>query len=251
MRIALILTAAGNSMRMNSSIKKEFISLSKHNTVLSQASLEFFNYFKTQKEDSLCHCIVTLPKNQIYQGMNSFFNEESVNSCIDLNLSPVFIEGGNSRQESVFKGLLKLETLQPQADIVLIHDAARPFVSKKIIQDIIQGAKLHGASVPVIPSIDTQKQLDSKKEFIFSHLKRDELVSVQTPQAFLFNDILLAHKKAANTEKNYTDDSEIYGEFTQKAIFVVDGNIENKKITYQNDLPKDLKLDIYKREEDD
>lgn len=238
MYISLILTAAGTSSRMKTSQKKEFISLPSNQSILSESALAFFSYFQEQSRFKLAHCIITLPQNQIYHGMDAFFNKKTVDACLKLKVNPEFISGGKTRQESVYKGLLQLEHKTIETDLVLIHDAARPFVSKQIIHDIIERAAQYGASVPTIPSVDTQKILDSKGQFIESHLKRENIVSVQTPQAFFYDEILSAHKKAALSQKEYTDDSEIFSDFFKKPIFSVQGNVENKKITYQSDLPQ-------------
>lgn len=243
MQISLILTAAGNSTRMGNSLKKEYIALSHNKTILSETALAFLQYFQKYKAKTLIHCIITLPQNQIYQGIDAFFNSEVVNFCIKLKLSPEFIEGGNTRQESIYKALLQLEKKQEKTDIVLIHDAARPFVSEEIIENILESTKTHRASVPVIQSIDTQKKLSENGLFIESHLKRDSIVSVQTPQGFLFSEILEAHKKASQNHKTYTDDSEIYSDFFQNPVFIVAGDINNKKITHKNDLPQNIDLE--------
>ncbi|MDI9386863.1 MAG: IspD/TarI family cytidylyltransferase [Spirochaetota bacterium] len=240
MNISLVLTAAGNSTRMKTSIKKEFMPIEQDETVLAASALAFLRYFQNHTEHRLQSCVVTLPKKQIYQGMTSFFNEKTLDACIALKLSPEFIIGGKTRQESVYKGLLKLSQYATKPDIVLIHDAARPFVDEKIIHDIITKTIAHDAAVPVIASVDTQKKLEKEKQYIEKHLERETLVSVQTPQGFSYKAIFEAHKKAKQSNKDYTDDSEIFSDYTNKAVFVVNGNNKNIKITYQSDIPGNL-----------
>ena len=118
--------------------------------------------------------------------------------------------------------------------IVLIHDGARPFVSQKIILEGIQAAQEFGASVPGLTPTDTQKQID-EDGFITNHLQRASLVAVQTPQCFDFQMLLEAHKKAHQEEKEYTDDTEIWGKYCGK-VKVITGESKNIKITYPKDL---------------
>lgn len=237
MQISLVLTAAGNSTRMGNSLKKEFIFIEKDTSILSQSAFSFLDYFRKNTTHTLSQCIITLPQNLIYQGMDAFITQKTTNACIDLQLNPVFIEGGKTRQESVYKGLLKLENQIPQTDIVLIHDAARPFVDDNLIERLIHSTMTHGASVPIIPSVDSKKMLDPSATYIERHLERNRIVSVQTPQGFSYAEILHAHKAVSKNGKTYTDDSEIYAEYYKKPVFVIEGDIANKKITHQSDLP--------------
>ena len=141
------------------------------------------------------------------------------------------VEGSDTRQKSVYKGLL---AVKGQPDIVLIHDGARPFVSRELILEALEAAREFGASVPGVTPTDTQKEIDSEG-FIVRHLKRSSLAAVQTPQCFQFAKLLEAHGRAAADGREYTDDTEIWGEYCGR-VRVTRGDIRNIKITYPSDL---------------
>lgn len=147
----------------------------------------------------------------------------------------IFANGGDTRQESVYNGLLRLQ--DQNIDYVLIHDAARPWVSQKLIVNVIDAVKQHGQAAPGITPVDTIKKIDADG-FITEHLVRANLVSIQTPQGFSYNDILDCHKKAAQEKKAFTDDTELISMYLHKSVFVVNGETDNKKITFMADLPK-------------
>jgi 2-C-methyl-D-erythritol 4-phosphate cytidylyltransferase len=153
-----------------------------------------------------------------------------------IDLSKVqFVEGGKTRQESVYFALLALEQKKPA--YVLIHDGARPWVTKEIILDVLAGTKKQGACIPVIKARDAMKELD-QAQLIRRHLDRETTVCAQTPQGFSFSQILAAHKKAAPLAKLFIDDSEVYAQFIGPVLTVA-GSTENRKITYEYDLYKE------------
>jgi 2-C-methyl-D-erythritol 4-phosphate cytidylyltransferase/2-C-methyl-D-erythritol 2,4-cyclodiphosphate synthase len=125
---------------------------------------------------------------------------------------------------------------------VLIHDGARPWIKRELIEKIIEGAIKYGAAIPALPLVETPKELGrsaGEVKFIKRHLRRENLCIVQTPQGFAFPEILAAHEKAAEKEEKegfeYTDDAEVWGEFTGQ-VAVISGDPENRKITYPEDL---------------
>ena len=158
-----------------------------------------------------------------------------------------FTAGGPSRRASVHNALLFLEPLKPS--LVLIHDGARPWVKPDLIERIIDAAIMFGAVIPGLPLLETPKEFSGfppekdeqrkKPAFIKRHLRRAGLCTAQTPQAFRFPEILIAHEKAAIREERenieYTDDAEVWGEFIGQ-VAVIPGDPENRKITYLEDL---------------
>ncbi len=232
-KIAIIITAAGSSTRIGGGIKKEFLPY-KNGTVLSASAKSFF---KACKNHIITDFIITTQKNGIDESKNAIFCDYELCSLLEQNknLSIKFVEGGSSRQESVFKGLLQVQNSDDDL-IVLIHDGARPFVTEQTILDVICAAQEFGASVPGVTPSDTQKEIDSNG-FITRHLERNSLSAVQTPQGFVFNPLLQAHKKAIQDNKEYTDDTEIWGKYCGN-VKVVSGDINNIKITYNKDLDK-------------
>lgn len=229
-KIAIIITAAGSSTRIGSGIKKEYLPF-QNGTVLSTCVQTFINSCKNRF--IITDFIITCPpngKSECQKALNFTSQQENDNF---KNISQVFqiVEGDKTRQKSVFNAMCAVKN-HPQ--IVLIHDGARPFVSQKIILEGIQAAQEFGASVPGLTPTDTQKQID-EEGFITNHLQRASLVAVQTPQCFDFQMLLEAHKKAHQEEKEYTDDTEIWGKYCGK-VKVITGESKNIKITYPKDL---------------
>jgi 2-C-methyl-D-erythritol 4-phosphate cytidylyltransferase len=155
----------------------------------------------------------------------------------------IFVPGGGSRRASVHHALSRLEAREP--GYVLIHDGARPWVSPDLIRRTMAAVVRCGAVVPLLPVIETPKEIDrfpergEKPGFISRHLRRSGVGTAQTPQGFRFPEILRAHEKAAEREcregYEYTDDGEVWGEFSGR-VAVIPGEEENRKITFPGDL---------------
>jgi 2-C-methyl-D-erythritol 4-phosphate cytidylyltransferase/2-C-methyl-D-erythritol 2,4-cyclodiphosphate synthase len=150
------------------------------------------------------------------------------NATKDFNLAdPVW--GGKNRQESVFIGLQQLKTVNPTR--VLIHDAARPFVSFTLISRVLSALNVSPAAIPLLPVTDTLKHaIDGQ---VVQTVSRDGLWIAQTPQGFQFNDILKAHKCFAG--QSLTDDAAL-AENAGIELAIVEGSRENVKITTSQDL---------------
>ncbi|MBU3111455.1 2-C-methyl-D-erythritol 4-phosphate cytidylyltransferase [Clostridium lacusfryxellense] len=154
----------------------------------------------------------------------------------ELNKIKWIVDGGETRQESVLNGLKAIEEDVSPDDIVVIHDAARPLISHRIIVNNIEGAKKYGAVDTVIPASDTIiKTLDDNT--ISSIPVRKELYIGQTPQSFIYSTIYDAHKKAAASEEvqNSTDDCRLVIDYGKK-VHLVEGDKLNFKITTMEDL---------------
>lgn len=134
--------------------------------------------------------------------------------------------GGDTRAQSVLNGLKALP-----CDIAVIHDGARPFVSAALINACIRSAIEHGSGIAAVKSVDTVKRVQNGT---VTSLPRNELYNTQTPQAFVYSDILNAYNTVRGT---FTDDAEVY----ERAGFLpvlVDGEYSNTKITNVGDLIK-------------
>ena len=142
----------------------------------------------------------------------------------------ILIEGGASRQASVFAGL-KVCTCNPR--FVLIHDGARPWASAMLIRRVLFDTEENGASIPIVPSTDAMKQITSDG-FIQTHLPRQATVCAQTPQGFAFQAILSAHGQAESVEDDFIDDAEVYARYVGQ-VHTVEGEKENLKLTYPGD----------------
>lgn len=225
-KIAIIITAAGSSKRIGGGIKKEYLPY-KNGTVLSVCAETFLN---ACADFQITDFIVTCPVGGMEQCREVLSNVDCHSSS---TLEITVVEGSDTRQKSVYNGLL---AVKGNPDIVLIHDGARPFVTKEVILDAVEAAQEFGASVPGITPTDTQKEIDSDG-FIVRHLVRSSLTAVQTPQCFDFKRLVEAHKKALSDGREYTDDTEIWGAYCGP-VRVTKGDVNNIKITYPVDLEK-------------
>jgi 2-C-methyl-D-erythritol 4-phosphate cytidylyltransferase/2-C-methyl-D-erythritol 2,4-cyclodiphosphate synthase len=140
--------------------------------------------------------------------------------------------GGATRQQSVLAGL---ETLAAaELDIVLIHDAARPFPSVDLVGRAIEAAERHGAAAPGTAMSDTVKQVDVDGR-VLATPPRSALRAVQTPQAFRFPLILAAHRRAAAGAGDLTDDVAV-AEWAGAPAYLFEGDPANVKVTTMQDL---------------
>ena len=138
----------------------------------------------------------------------------------------IVIEGGASRQESVFNGLQVCE-----CDYVLIHDAARPMISTDLINQTIEMVKDRKAITVATKTIDTIKEVVDGK--IIQTIDRSKLYNTQTPQAFEYALIRNAHEKLIG--QNFTDDAGML-EKLGFDVYIINGSYKNIKITTQNDI---------------
>jgi 2-C-methyl-D-erythritol 4-phosphate cytidylyltransferase / 2-C-methyl-D-erythritol 2,4-cyclodiphosphate synthase len=145
------------------------------------------------------------------------------------------VSGGATRQASVRAGLEALSSRTP--DIVLVHDAARPFASADLIARAIEAAKKTGAAIPALPVTDTVKRIDADG-IIEATLDRNSIRLVQTPQAFAFPALLEAHRRAlAQGRDDFTDDAAL-AEWAGMTVSVFAGEPGNIKFTTPADFAR-------------
>ncbi len=154
--------------------------------------------------------------------------EEVCALCAPLGYKVVL--GGKTRTESVKKALAEVT-----GEIVLIHDGARPFVSKKLILSCVDGVKKFGSAVCAVKLTDTA--VCARLGYITERLDREATFRVQTPQGFFTEDIRRAYELAGKNV--YTDDSAVYGEFIEPAR-IIDGEESNIKLTFKSDFLREL-----------
>lgn len=148
-----------------------------------------------------------------------------------LDLLPP-IHGGASRQESVLLGLESLERLVPKT--VLVHDAARPFVTPETITGVLEGLQVAHGAIPAVAVRDTLKRGEAGGK-VSETVDRRSLWQAQTPQGFRYPDILKAHRRLAGCD--LTDDAAV-GEQADLTVILVDGDENNFKVTAMNDLTR-------------
>ncbi len=157
------------------------------------------------------------------------YRENIDESCLEL-LPPV--SGGATRQESCKAGL---DALGLDYDKVLIHDAARPFVTQEVISCVLDGIETGICSLPACAIADTLKRADADNNRVET-VSREGIYTAQTPQGFILSEIAAAHEKAAeDPEVVFTDDAAV-AEHAGMRIKIVQGDRSNFKITTQQDL---------------
>ncbi len=218
MKVVALIAAAGLGKRMNSKISKSFIPI--FGKPILAYTLEKFEQCKLIEEI----CLI------VNQEEKDFCSK---NIILRYNFSKVqkIINGGETRQESVYNGL---KALNPDVDIVVIHDGARPLVEETLIQDSIEVAQKNGAVIVAIPLKDTVKK-SQKNFFIKETLNRDEIWRAQTPQTFKYDIILSAHHQAYKDKFCATDDAAIVERYGHKVKMII-GSEENIKITTPFDI---------------
>jgi 2-C-methyl-D-erythritol 4-phosphate cytidylyltransferase len=147
------------------------------------------------------------------------------------------VEGGEHRQESVANALAAVKAAAD--DIVLVHDAVRPFVDQEIIASVIDAAARHGAAIAGVPAVDTIKQVERTAEgaVIRATIPRAQIVMAQTPQGFRYEVLKRAFAEATADGFTGTDEASLV-ERSGHEVVVVMGSVRNIKIT----TPWDLEL---------
>lgn len=212
-KIVALITACGRGNRFNNGegIPKQYLSLAGA-PLLRHSILAFLNHPKITD----VMCVIHPDDVDLY---------EEAASGLDL-LNPVF--GSDTRQASIRFGLEALRDYSPSK--VLIHDGVRPFVSKRVINGILEKLETHPAVIPAVAVEDTLKKYsDGKIEWT---LERENLWRAQTPQGFIYKDILDSH--IAFKDLNFTDDSAL-NEYAGIPVAIVPGSQNNFKITTTED----------------
>ena len=138
--------------------------------------------------------------------------------------------GGKTRTESVKNALSYVK-----GDIVLVHDGARPYVTREIILNCIESVKKYGSGICAIKSTDTTVCCENGK--ITQRLERNKLFRLQTPQGFFTKDLRLAYAKADG--EDFTDDSAVYGKYIALPV-ICEGSESNIKLTFKEDFLREI-----------
>jgi 2-C-methyl-D-erythritol 4-phosphate cytidylyltransferase/2-C-methyl-D-erythritol 2,4-cyclodiphosphate synthase len=217
--VAAVIVAAGRGERAGANIPKQYRSIGGQPMI--RATLRAF---LAHPRIDFVQPVINLNDRDTYR--------RAVTGLNDL-LAPV--AGGATRQASVRAGLEALALHKP--GLVLIHDAARPFVSGALIERAIGAGRKSGAAVPGIALADTVKSIDDSAT-VTQTLDRGALRIVQTPQAFTFNLILEAHRRAAAArQENFPDDAAL-AEWAGQRVSVFEGEADNLKVTTADDFAR-------------
>jgi 2-C-methyl-D-erythritol 4-phosphate cytidylyltransferase / 2-C-methyl-D-erythritol 2,4-cyclodiphosphate synthase len=218
-RTAAIIVAAGRGLRAGSGGPKQYRSIGGR-TVISRAMEPFCG-----------HPQIFAVQPVLNPDDAAMFNQ----AVRDMRYRPP-ASGGTTRQASVHAGLEALASQSP--DIVLIHDAARPFVTAALISRAIDAADATGAAVPAIPVTDTIK-LIGMAGHVEATPERARLRIAQTPQAFRYDVILAAHRRAARDGRgDFTDDAAL-AEWAGLTVATFEGDPANMKLTTPEDFVRE------------
>lgn len=235
-KIGVVIAAAGKGSRMEMDIPKQFLKVSGKPVIV-----------KTFQAFADCDLI-----DNIYV----VTDEKYMKWCKDLMVPHLnhnqlkkfagIVSGGAQRQDSIYRAIQAIENQNAHLDYVLIHDGARPFVSKKIIEDTVVAAVINDAAIVCVRPKDTIRTATET-------LQREKLKAVQTPQGFRF-DILKEAYESAYEEGFYgTDDASLVERVGVCPVFV-EGSYANIKITTREDLPVETRIgkgfDVHKLVDD-
>lgn len=264
-KIAVIIAAAGMGRRMGAPIPKQFMKIGGQPVIAKtlktfESLQEIDHIFIVTNEEYMEHC-------------REITEESNIGKLVSI------VKGGNERQDSVYNALKEVSRIS-DAEYVLIHDGARPFVSHEVIMNVIEGTVRNGAAVACMPMKDSLRKLgkdfgksgkpgefenvceagsistacntDEDVAFRESHaVKRSEYFAVQTPQGFKTTGLLHAYEKALADGYYGTDDASV-AERAGIRVAIADGDYANIKITTKEDLPMENRVgtgfDVHKFE---
>ena len=211
MDYSCVIVAAGSGSRTKLDYNKVFHKIN-NKTVIEMSVSNFINDFDCKQ--------IVLVVNPI---------EKKLFEDLDMSDKIEFVEGGKSRQESVYNGLQVVSE-----DFVMIHDGARPFISDEIIEKVKLGLNDYDACVVMVKSIDTVKVVEDG--IVAYTPKRETLYNAQTPQAFKTGLIINCYKYLIKQNLSVTDDAQAVEIMSDEEIFVIEGDYSNIKITTAEDL---------------
>ncbi|MBQ4646851.1 MAG: 2-C-methyl-D-erythritol 4-phosphate cytidylyltransferase [Candidatus Gastranaerophilales bacterium] len=210
-----IILASGTGSRFGSNVPKQFSKIC--NKTIIEYTIEAF------EESDLIDKIILVVVDKYLDFVCNLVQKNNYKKIYKV------IKGGLTRKESSFNGVFAIDEINAN---VLIHDCARPFVSNRIIKDCICALKDYDAVNVAIPCTDTI--LEIKDNIIQSIPQRSNLRAVQTPQCFKLSTIKKAHQLSKN-DSEFSDDCGLVLKHNLCPIFVVEGDVNNFKITYPND----------------
>ncbi len=232
MKVVAIIPAAGLGTRMASapSTKEKRGAPSKQFTELGGTPILVRTLRKFAASPTVDQIWVALRKNEI-GNVRARLEKEALPKRVQL------VEGGEHRQQSVANALAAVGAAAE--DIILVHDAVRPFVTAEIIEDVIRAAQKYGAAIAGMPAVDTVKQVERTSDgaLIKTTIPRERVVMAQTPQGFRYDVIKKAFDEAIADGFMGTDEASLV-ERSGHGVAVVMGSPRNIKIT----TPADLEL---------
>lgn len=233
--VSVIIAAAGQGRRIGGPVPKQFMMIGGEPILIKTLKV-----FSSMPE--VDHIFIVT-------------NEEYTEHCADLireyEISKVekIVRGGSERQDSVFNALKALKAMCPQTEYVLVHDGARPFVTRRTVTGVIEKTVQSGAAAACVPMKDSLRHIGScglctKKNTdaigTSRSVDRSEYFAVQTPQGFRLEYIMDAYEKAF-AEGFYGTDDAVLAERAGYPVAIAEGDYGNIKITTREDLPMEYR----------
>jgi 2-C-methyl-D-erythritol 4-phosphate cytidylyltransferase len=231
MKVVVIIPAAGLGTRMASAAKGKKPAATKQFTELGGVPMLIHTLRRFAASPEVSEIYIALRGNEI-EGFRARLEKEAKDI---LRKKIRLVEGGEHRQHSVANAIASVAASDD--DIVLVHDAVRPFVTEEIIRDVIRAAEKYGAAIAALPAVDTVKQVERTSDgaLIVATIPRERVVLAQTPQGFRYGVLKKAFDEAAADGFVGTDEASLV-ERSGHAVAVVMGSARNLKITTPGDM---------------
>lgn len=216
--VAALVPAAGKGLRMGGAVPKQFLALGGEPLVVHSLRV-------LQASPVIDQIILAVPHADLDYCLNDL--------AVRFGFSKItkVVAGGKERQDSVRHAL---EHVSEETEIVVIHDAVRPFLTQQMLAEVVGAAEREGGAIVALPMRDTVKQVGAGHR-IERTVDRQPLWLAQTPQAFRRDRLLAAHRKAHAEGVHATDDAFVF-EWAGHPVVVVEGGGENIKVTRPEDM---------------
>lgn len=220
-KVTAVILAAGQGRRMNTAVSKQFL-------MLEDKPVLYYS-IKAFDESLADDMVIVCSKDQVDYCVQNIIEPYGFKKPIRV------VKGGRERYDSVMNALKSID----DTGYVLIHDAARPFITPELINNVIDAVKVNNACITAVPVKDTIKNVDGKGR-ITGTPDREHMWLAQTPQAFEYSLIRRAYellfKQNEADRKMITDDAMVYERFINKPVKIVEGDYYNIKLTTPEDL---------------
>lgn len=216
--VVAIVPAAGRGLRMGGALPKQFLALGGEPLVVHSLRV-------LQASPAVDEIVLAVPQADLDYCLNDL--------AVRFGFSKIrkVVAGGKERQDSVRHAL---EHVSEETEIVVVHDAVRPFVTEGMLTEVVEAARRVGGAIVALPMRDTVKQVGAEGR-IERTVDRQPLWLAQTPQAFRREQLLAAHYKAYAEKVHATDDAFLF-EWAGHPVVVVEGSGENIKVTRPEDM---------------
>ena len=218
MKITAVLLSAGKGTRMGSDVPKQYLNIN--------GKPMLYYTLRTFENSNVDEVVIVAGKDDIEYVKSEIVCKYDIKKVKDI------VEGGEERYNSSYNGIIAAAG----ADYILLHDAARPCITTGKINELINKVEECGACILGVPVKDTIKLVDEQNN-VTESLRRNMLWSIQTPQAFLRDDMIKAYKiMFENSIDNITDDTMVMEKFGDKKVKVLFGEYNNIKATTPEDM---------------